>query len=132
MGTAPQTGGPPDTDQTGTRGGGGAPAAVYTEVQGSESFGRLRRTHRRFAFPMTAGFCSWYLLYVLLSSYAPGFMGSVLFGHINVAFVFGILQFASTFVIAWLYARYAGARLDGQAAAIKADVERRTTSGAVS
>jgi uncharacterized membrane protein (DUF485 family) len=33
-------------------------------------------------------------------------------GNINVALVFGLLQFVSTFLIAWLYARHATRRLD--------------------
>lgn len=99
------------------------PADVYVRVQDSEEFGRLRSTFRRFAFPMTVGFCAWYLLYVLLSTYAPGLMGEIVFGNVNVAFVFGVLQFLSTFAIAWLYARFAGRRLDEQAGRIKTEVE---------
>ncbi len=34
-------------------------------------------------------------------------MGTKLVGNINVALVFGLLQFVSTFLIAWLYSRYA-------------------------
>ena len=65
-----------------------------------------RRTLRRFVFPMTVAFFLWYALYVILSAYARDFMGTRLFGsNINIALVFGLLQFVSTFVIAWLYAR---------------------------
>jgi uncharacterized membrane protein (DUF485 family) len=39
-------------------------------------------------------------------------MNTYLVGNINVALVFGLLQFASTFFIAWLYARHAGRELD--------------------
>lgn len=100
-----------------------ATTAVYAEVQDSEDFGQLRRTFRRFAFPMTVGFCAWYFLYVLMSNYATGFMGKVVFGNVNVAFVFGVLQFVSTFAIAWLYSSFAGKKLDEQAARLKAEVE---------
>lgn len=68
-------------------------------------------------------FIAWYLLYVLLSSYAGDFMGTRLFGNINVALVLGLGQFATTFLIAWLYSRYAAARLDPKAAAIKSRME---------
>ena len=51
-------------------------------------------------------------LYVLLSAYARGFMGVKIVGNINVALVFGLLQFVSTFLIAWLYSRYAEKNLD--------------------
>jgi len=50
-------------------------------------------------------------------------MGAKIVGNINVAFVFGVLQFVSTFVIAWLYARFASRKLDPAADALRARVE---------
>lgn len=97
--------------------------ASYAEVEASAEFARLRRSNRAFAFPVTVAFIAWYLLYVVLSSYADGFMGTKLVGHINVAFVLGLAQFATTFLIAWLYSRYATARLDPGAQALKARLE---------
>ena len=44
-------------------------------------------------------------------------------GHINVAFVLGIGQFVTTFLIAWWYSRHAAAKLDPKAEAIKARLE---------
>ena len=95
----------------------------FTAVQESAEFGELRRSHRSFAFPLTVGFIAWYLLYVLLSNYAGGFMGTKLFGNINVAFVLGVAQFVTTFLIAWWYARRAAAHLDPKAEAIKSRME---------
>src|SRR4029453_13955781 len=84
----------------------------YLVVQQSPEFAGLRKAFRGFVFPMTVAFFLWYALYVLLSGYARGFMSIKLVGNINVALVFGLLQFVSTFVIAWVYARYADRRLD--------------------
>ncbi|MFJ2780460.1 MULTISPECIES: DUF485 domain-containing protein [unclassified Kitasatospora] len=95
---------------------------VPTEVQlidESREFRALRHSFRSFAFPVTIGFVLWYLLYILLSSYAPGLMGTRVVGHINVALVLGLLQFVTTFAIAAWYARYADRRLDPPAAAIR-------------
>jgi uncharacterized membrane protein (DUF485 family) len=39
-------------------------------------------------------------------------MGVKIVGNINVALLFGLLQFVSTFLIAWLYSRYAAQKLD--------------------
>nr|WP_246097361.1 DUF485 domain-containing protein [Streptomyces botrytidirepellens] len=89
-------------------------------MQASPEFGELRTAHRSFAFPLTIAFVSWYLLYVLLSNYAGGFMGTKLVGNINVALVFGLAQFLTTFLIAWWYSRHAAAKLDPRAEAIKA------------
>jgi uncharacterized membrane protein (DUF485 family) len=95
----------------------------FAEVQQSAEFGDLRRSHRSFAFPLTVAFIAWYLLYVLLSNYADGFMGTKVAGNINVALVLGLAQFLTTFLIAWWYARHAAAKLDPKAAAIKSRME---------
>lgn len=92
-------------------------------VQASAEFAELRRTMRRFIFPMTVAFLAWYLLYVVLSAYARDVMDTTVVGNINVAFVFGVLQFVSTFLIAWLYSRYAARHFDPLAEKIKADLE---------
>jgi uncharacterized membrane protein (DUF485 family) len=96
-------------------------AAAYTEVSQSAEFEGLRRTFRRFVFPMTAIFLIWYFLFVLLSNYASDFMSHKVIGNVHVGVVFGLLQFLSTFVITTLYARWADRRLDPMAD----DVARR-------
>ncbi|MFE3830596.1 DUF485 domain-containing protein [Streptomyces sp. NPDC059092] len=97
--------------------------AQFVAVQESDEFAELRRTYRSFAFPLTVAFIAWYLLYVLLSNYAGDFMGTKLFGNINVALVLGLAQFATTFLIAWIYSRHAARKLDPQAEAIKSRME---------
>ena len=79
---------------------------------------------------MTAAFLSWYLLYVVLSGWARDFMGTELFGAVNVALVFGLLQFVSTFLIAYLYARHAERRLDPVADGIRAQIEAESSPAA--
>ena len=98
-------------------------AERYLEVQRSDEFAGLRRALRRFVFPMTAAFFLWYALYVLLSAYARDFMAIKLIGNINVALVLGLLQFVSTFVIAWVYSRYADKHLDPVADKIRAELD---------
>ncbi|MFX0592929.1 DUF485 domain-containing protein [Melissospora conviva] len=97
-------------------------AQRYVAAQRSDDFVQLRRTLRRFVFPMTAAFFGWYALYVILSAYARDFMATKLIGNINVALIFGLLQFVSTFLIAWVYARYAGRRIDPLADRVRADM----------
>jgi uncharacterized membrane protein (DUF485 family) len=105
-----------------------APAAApeadrYRTVQESAQFKALRRALRRFVFPTTVAFLVWYALYVILSAYARSFMGTKVVGDINIALIFGLLQFLSTFLIAWLYARYASRRLDPPADELRREVE---------
>jgi uncharacterized membrane protein (DUF485 family) len=98
------------------------PTEKYLEVQRSEEFAGLRRKLRNFIFPVTVAFFLWYALYVLLSAYARGFMSVKIIGNINVALVLGLLQFVSTFVIAWYYARFANREIDPIADKINADL----------
>ncbi|WP_131740624.1 DUF485 domain-containing protein [Actinomadura roseirufa] len=104
--------------------GGGLDNAAYAQLRRSPEFERLRLAFRRFVFPMTAAFLAWYLLYVVLSAYARDFMGHKVAGEINVALVFGLLQFVSTFLIAWAYERYARRRLEPLADGVRANADR--------
>jgi uncharacterized membrane protein (DUF485 family) len=101
----------------------GPPDTTWEHVHESTEFRELRSRLRRFVFPMTALFLAWYLLYVVLADYAHGFMSTKLFGNITVGLVFGLLQFVSTFVITWLYVRYANRKLDPIAGRIREDIE---------
>lgn len=97
---------------------------VYEEVRARSEFSELRHRFRSFVFPVTVAFLVWYLLYVVLSGWARGFMGQQLIGVINVALVFGLLQFVSTFAIAYWYSRYAGAKLDPLAERLREEARR--------
>ena len=97
--------------------------SVYDALHGAEEFTELRRRYRSFVFPATVAFLAWYLLYVVLSNWANDFMSIRLVGNVNVALVFGVLQFVTTFVLAWLYSRYSTAKLDPLARALDAKYE---------
>ncbi|MGY1704126.1 DUF485 domain-containing protein [Geodermatophilus sp. SYSU D00697] len=84
----------------------------YEEAQASPEFAELRRRFRRFAFPMTVAFLAWYLLYVLLSTYAPDLMSTPVFGNVNLGILLGLAQFVTTFVITHLYVAHADRRTD--------------------
>ncbi|HXH81141.1 DUF485 domain-containing protein [Nocardioides sp.] len=85
---------------------------VYDRLHATPEFNELRKRYRGFVIPATVAFLAWYLLYVVMSNWASGFMNTKLFGNINVALVFGLLQFATTFGLAFLYSRYSNAKLD--------------------
>ena len=94
---------------------------VYDRLIETAEFEQLRIRFRNFVWPATAVFLGWYLLYVLMSNWASGFMSHKLVGNINVALVFGLLQFLTTFVIAFLYARYMNRRVDPIARQLEAE-----------
>ena len=85
---------------------------VYDRLHESSEFTELRRRYRGFVFPATAAFLAWYLLYVVMSNWAGDFMAIKVVGNINVALIFGLLQFVTTFGLAWMYSRFSNAKLD--------------------
>jgi uncharacterized membrane protein (DUF485 family) len=85
---------------------------IYDTLHQEPDFHELRRLYRGFVFPATVAFLSWYLLYVVMSNWAHDFMSTQVVGNINVALVFGLLQFVTTFVLAWIYSRFSTSRLD--------------------
>ena len=101
-------------------------AEVYARIAGEPDFAELRRRYRRFAFPATIAFMLWYVTYVICNNWARGFMATRVVGHVNVAVVFGLAQFASTFLIAFFYARHAGRKLDPLADRLRAGFEQET------
>jgi uncharacterized membrane protein (DUF485 family) len=96
---------------------------TYRDVQLSPDFSELRRRFRRFVFPMTALFLVWYFVYVLLADYAHGFMSHRIGGNINVALLFGLGQFVSTFAITMIYVRWADRKVDPDAAKLRGQIE---------
>jgi len=85
---------------------------VYDRLHETPEFTELRRRYRGFVIPATAAFLAWYLLYVVMSNWAGDFMATKVVGHINVALIFGLLQFVTTFGIAYLYARHSNRQFD--------------------
>jgi len=84
----------------------------YRLAQDSPEFTELRRRFRSFAVPMTVAFLVWYLLFVLLSTYAADFMSTEVFGNVNLGILLGLGQFVSTFLITQLYVRHASKNTD--------------------
>jgi uncharacterized membrane protein (DUF485 family) len=101
---------------------------VYGRLHESDDFQELKRRHNGFVLPATIAFLVWYLLYVVMSNWAHDFMSTQVIGHINVALVFGILQFVTTFLITWLYARHMAAHVDPLARDLEADYNREVGS----
>jgi uncharacterized membrane protein (DUF485 family) len=99
---------------------------VYERIASETDFAELRRRYRRFAFPATVAFMVWYITYVVCNNWARDFMDTRVVGNINIAVVFGLLQFASTFVIAYLYARYSTKHLDPLADKLRDEFETET------
>jgi uncharacterized membrane protein (DUF485 family) len=96
-------------------------AAVYDRLHASDEFRELKKRYTGFVIPATIAFLAWYLLYVVMSNWAHDFMSTEVVGHINIALVFGVLQFVTTFLIAWLYSRHMAAKVDPLARQLEAE-----------
>ncbi|MFD7829459.1 DUF485 domain-containing protein [Kitasatospora sp. NPDC059803] len=92
-------------------------------VQRSDAFQDIRRSYRSFVFPVSGAFLGWFLMYVAAQAAAPGLMRSQVAGPLNVAWLLGLLQFASTFLLTWLYARNARTKRDRAALGLRWDTQ---------
>ena len=101
----------------------------YLAAQESPEFIELKRRFRRFAFPMTFAFLAWYLLYVLLSTYAPELMATEVFGNVNLGILLGLAQFVTTFAITHLYVAHANKRTDPIADEMRQRLEHHEFAG---
>ena len=113
------------TQETPTQRSASAHDPLYRDLAASEDFLELRRRYRAFVFPWTAAFLAWFLLFVALSNWAPDFMGTKVLGNVNVGLVMGLLQFATTFGIAYLYSKHAARQFDPLADAVNAEYEAK-------
>jgi uncharacterized membrane protein (DUF485 family) len=102
--------------------------ARYAALNQDERFIALRRKTGRSAIVVTSLFLAWYFLYVMASVFAGGLMRHRLAGSVDIALVFGVLQFASTFVLARRYSRYSREVLDPLRAQVAGDAGPRTAA----
>jgi len=102
-----------------------AHAEVYRHVHDGEEFQLIRRSYRGFVFPACTLFLVWYLGYIVAAVTLPGLMARPVAGPFNVAWLLGLLQFVTTFLITWLYARHARDRRDRAALGLRWETQDR-------
>ncbi|MFI7121538.1 DUF485 domain-containing protein [Amycolatopsis sp. NPDC049868] len=95
----------------------------FDRIQHGKEFVALRKTFRRFVFPMSLLFFTWYMTFVLLAAYAHDFMSRKVWGEVNVGMLLGLGQFASTILITVAYLKFAKKRLDPKVEALRAAAE---------
>ena len=97
---------------------------IYDRLHATPEFAELRHRYRSFVIPATVAFLAWYLLYVVLSTWATDFMSTQVVGNINVALIFGLLQFVTTFGLAYVYSRFSTSKLDPLARQLDAEYRK--------
>jgi uncharacterized membrane protein (DUF485 family) len=106
-----------------TKAEGVTPHVDYVAIEDSREFQHLRKTQRSFVFPVLATGLVWYLVYVVLASWATDFMSTKVWGNINWAIIIGLAQIATTFIITMWYVHFADKKLDPEATRIRERIE---------
>jgi uncharacterized membrane protein (DUF485 family) len=79
----------------------------WKAAERSPEFRELVQRRRRFVVPATVFFLAWYLGFILLAGYAPGFMGDRVYEGLTVGYVLALSQFVMVWGLTWLYLRVA-------------------------
>jgi len=83
-----------------------------SRISDHPEFHSLRRAQRRFGTRATILSVGGFLLYVLLSFFAPAVMNQSLFGRLTIGLTLGLGQFVISGVTAWWYVRHMRTRVD--------------------
>jgi uncharacterized membrane protein (DUF485 family) len=84
----------------------------WERAERSPEFRELVSARRRFVVPATIFFLAWYLGFVLLAGYAPGFMGESVIDGLTVGYCLALTQFVMVFVLGLWYLRKAEREFD--------------------
>lgn len=95
----------------------------FDRIKHGKEFVALRKTFRRFVFPMSLLFFTWYMTFVLLAAYAHEFMSKKVFGEVNVGILMGLGQFASTVLITIAYVKFSNRFIDPKVEQLQAMVK---------
>lgn len=87
-------------------------AEEFIAAQQSAEFQELRRKRRGFTFPVTIAALVWFALYVVFAMFAPDVYATAVWGNINLGVVLGLLQFVTTFIITYVYVKFADRELE--------------------
>ncbi|MDR2565113.1 MAG: DUF485 domain-containing protein [Bifidobacteriaceae bacterium] len=99
------------------------PGIDYIAIEDSREFQHLRKTQRGFVLPLVTVGLVWYLVYVLLASWATDFMSKPVIGNVNWAVIIGLAQIVTTFAITMWYVSFANRKLDPEATRIRVEIE---------
>jgi uncharacterized membrane protein (DUF485 family) len=84
----------------------------WERAANSPEFKELERSKRSFVIPATIFFVCWYFGFIILSGYAPDFMGESIYEGFTVGYLIALSQFVMVWVLAGLYLRRANRTFD--------------------
>ena len=123
------------TQGGGTLGAGNRPDIDWVAAERSPEFQELVRKRKALVVPGTLFFLAWYFGFIILSGYAPDFMGrEFLTDGFTVGYLLALSQFVMTWVLGWIYVRRATRVFDplaARAAEVAVQAGRPDKSGEV-
>lgn len=97
----------------------------WQAVERSSEFQELVRRRRRFVVPATVFFLAWYLGFIALCGYAPGFMADRVYEGLTVGYVLALTQFVMVFVLGIMYLRRSASTYDPLSAKVRENAGSR-------
>lgn len=101
----------------------------YPAFEETPKYKELKKRQRSFVIPVLVAALAWYFLYVILATYAAAWMGTPVFGVINIGLLMGLGQFVTTFAITQWYVSYANKKLDPLATELRAELAEKQKEG---
>jgi uncharacterized membrane protein (DUF485 family) len=84
----------------------------WEAIERSPEFQELVGRRRRFVIPCTVFFLAWYMGFILVTAYAPDFMGESVYEGLTVGYCYALTQFVMVFTLGLLYLRKADREFD--------------------
>ena len=88
------------------------PEIDWAAIEREPEFQELVRRRRAFVIPATIFFLSWYMLFIVVTAVAPGFMGERITGGLTVGYVYALTQFLMVLVLGIWYLRKSASVFD--------------------
>lgn len=96
----------------------------WQAVERTPEFQELVTRRRRWVVPATIFFLVWYLGFIVLAGYAPGFMGESIYEGFTVGYLLALTQFVMVWVLAIWYVRKSDREFDPLRAAAASSAQR--------
>jgi uncharacterized membrane protein (DUF485 family) len=90
----------------------------WERIEHSPEFQQLVRRRRSFVVPATIFFLAYYMGFILLTGYAPDFMGSSVYEGLTVGYTLALTQFLMVFTLGIWYLRKSSREYDPLAAKV--------------
>ncbi|HUR84553.1 MAG TPA: DUF485 domain-containing protein [Solirubrobacteraceae bacterium] len=99
-------------------------------MERSPEFRELIAARKRFVLPATIFYLAWYLGFILLTGYSPGFMGESVYQGLTVGYCLALTQFVVVAVLGIMYLRRSERVYDPLAAKVRATAQSTAAEAA--